>query len=68
MSICVNDYVGFTKKDFTVFYSFNLLTDEEKKDDMFLLYSILDRVETIEEFNNDSDKSKLKGLELGGIS
>lgn len=68
MSICVNDYVGFTKKDFTVFYSFNLLTDEEKKDDMFLLYSILDRVETIEEFNNDSDKSKLKGLELGSIS
>jgi len=63
----INDYVGFTKKDFTVFYSFNLLTDDEKKDDMFLLYSILDRVETIYEFNDDPDKSKLKGQELGCI-
>ena len=68
MSICVNDYVGFTKKDFTVFYSFNLLTDDEKKDDMFLLYSILDRVETLEEFYDDPDKANLKGQELGSIS
>ena len=68
MSISVNDYVGFTKKDFTVFYSFNLLTDDEKKDDMFLLYNILDRVETIYEFNDDPDKANLKGQELGSIS
>jgi hypothetical protein len=68
MNISVDDYVGLTKKNFTVYYNFNLLNEDDKKNDIFLLYTILDRVNTLSEFDNDPDKSKLKGAELGSTT
>jgi hypothetical protein len=68
MNINVNDYVGLTKKDFTVFYDFSNLSTDEKKDNLLLIYNILDSVNTIEEFNASPDKSQITAIELGSIS
>jgi len=68
MNINVNDYVGFTKKDFTMFYDFSNLSTDDKKDNLLLIYNILDSVNTIEEFYASPDKSQITAIELGSIS
>jgi hypothetical protein len=64
----INDYVGFTKNDFTMFYDFSNLSTDEKKDNLLLIYNILDSVNTIEEFYASPDKSQIIAIELGSIS
>lgn len=67
-NINVNDYVGFTKNNFTIYYDFSNLSTDEKKDNLLLIHTILDSVSTIPEFFSSPEKSQITAIELGSCS
>lgn len=57
--------VALSKNNFIVRYDLSLLSDDEKKDDLLLLATILLTVETIDEFNSNIERRNMKGVYTG---